>query len=376
MEFGNNSNYSLVLVIAFLVCSLLFVSYISNSLSVSGMAVYDRTERLCRDLEEGGRLYLWRSRFSYLQGWYEDNCLNKQDCSCDSVEECNKILDGSCNVVKLSSDITDIKTSGSVFEFSSDSVKFDCQNHKVVGNGVRYGIGIDTKGYDNLEVTNCIIQNFNTAIFLREGSDNVKVFRNKLSANSRGVFGVGAGSNHQIIENSISNNVETFTETGAGIILSSSGDGTLIIGNAVFDNEMVGIFLHNTGNSVVESNIVRNNWIGILTQNKGANTITNNSVFLNSLYGILVDGSYSNVISRNIIFANKKGIELLDDDGYYSNNNNIYSNVACNNTEVDLSDHTTLSTGNIYKGNICQKTENWIDAGSVGCSILCSDYYI
>jgi parallel beta-helix repeat protein len=107
---------------------------------------------------------------------------------------------------------TDLNCPGDALIIRSNGVKIDCAGHLINGSGSGVGIGLawDTTGFEQLEIENCTIANFSTAIALGNSNDSV-ITGNTLVDNSWGVFQGGTGN---IIYNNYFDNVNNANDGG------------------------------------------------------------------------------------------------------------------------------------------------------------------
>ncbi len=87
-----------------------------------------------------------------------------------------------------------------------------------------------------------------------------------------------------------------------------------------------GIYIRSNNNTIINNNIILNNYDGILLWHSIGNSISNNNLS-NNYDGIDLRYSDNNSISNNIISSNNKGISFL----LYSDNNSISNNNFSNN---------------------------------------------
>lgn len=86
-------------------------------------------------------------------------------------------------------------------------------------------------------------------------------------------------------------------------------------------------FLHNTSDSRYDSNILSNNYVGIILVNSDNNTGLNN-IAVNNIVGIAIVASTDNYLSNNMANFNGVGFEIIDSDNTELNNNTANNNKA------------------------------------------------
>jgi parallel beta-helix repeat protein len=233
--------------------------------------------------------------------------------TCDSCEDCTNKLDGSYNMVMLTTDITN-QWGDYCIIFGSSNVVFDGDGHKIDGDYFETGYGIYMSGKSGNTVKNCVVTDFYNGIYLTGSSGNT------------------------------------------------------IIGNTANSNRGDGVYLYDSsGNTISNNEANLNSCAGIdLIYDSSGNTISNNEANLNNRYGIYLSDSSGNTITNNEANSNNRyGISFNSLD---SNNNTLSKNVVCFNP-TDIYDVDT----NSGDGNTCNTTYNWNDAGTkTGCTNKCS----
>jgi parallel beta-helix repeat protein len=128
-------------------------------------------------------------------------------------------------------------------------------------------------------------------------------------------------------------NVSGFTVRNAtnGFYLTNS-DYNVIANNSIFNNT-AGIYLHDLSenNTVIEYNMILNNYIGIFSENYSSPTIQYNNISHNQYIGILNLYFSNSIIGNNTMINNNVGIR-----------NDVHSNASINNN--------TISGGNVGIG--------------------------
>jgi len=96
------------------------------------------------------------------------------------------------------------------------------------------------------------------------------------------------------------------------------------------------VLLGSTGITLSDNTVMYNEQRGIwVADGSNNNVISGNNASHNGFYGIQVKGSDNNIFSRNNASYNGKyGVSL----NYMSDNNEIYDNIFCDNTQGDYED--------------------------------------
>jgi parallel beta-helix repeat protein len=227
-------------------------------------------------------------------------------------------------------------------------------------------IGVMLTGRTNVTIRNMTIKNFGPCISLTSSS-YIKIIANDV------IPYVYAGI---LLQDSTKNCIITKNNLkgrgwGWGILIATGGLGNVIIANNITGFQW-GIECR--GRILIEDNIIKNNWYGIVVSDSN-NTIrnnnitdndygiylslysSNNSIYRNtvrsSCYGIYLSSSSENVIYENNITYTDYGIRLSS-----SSNNRVFHNNFVNNTEqVDLYD----LMGNIWDDGYPSGGNYWSD---------------
>jgi len=139
-----------------------------------------------------------------------------------------------------------INTTGTCITINASDVTLDCAGNIITGDGT--GIGIESAGFNNSLVQNCIITNFSTGILFADNN-----------------FGT------------ITNNIVNFTTDG--------------------------LFINNSANNTIDYNDLNSNYNGIYIQSIGStgNIVSNNNINSNFNYGIyLITSSNNSFISNTV----------------------------------------------------------------------------
>jgi parallel beta-helix repeat protein len=227
-------------------------------------------------------------------------------------------------------------------EIQNNDVVLDGAGFSLQGNGIGRGVSlknIANSTVKNLELTgfrlavevlsssgNNITQNTITdsglGVYLSSSSSNNTIVGNKLRKCSTGIIAYGS-SHNSIVENQIIEN------DYSGIQLTLGNDNTPsdyanIIRNNITSNKERGIIAWSS-NSRIEENTIAKSGTGILLHGQQCSIIGNTIV--NNTQGIHMGGRYEhNMIARNLIADNEEGIRILA-----SNNSKIYHNNFVNN---------------------------------------------
>ena len=237
-----------------------------------------------------------------------------------------------------------------------------CNNdlsNNIVKSNKRYGIYLFSSCNNNDLVNNTAYAN-NIGIDLLDSSSNV--LKNNAMFNNTHNFGVRIGTRDGNMQNDIdtSNSVDgrpiyylvsisdatIDTDSNAATVYCIHCQNITVRGLVLRDNRH-GIYLYNTSNSLLENNMLSNNYLGIfLGSSSSSNTLSTNRVDLNNVIGIELDSSSNNEIINNTASLNiGVGIHL---DG--SSKNRLINNTA--NWNNDYGVHLDSSKDNTLEGNI------------------------
>ena len=150
-----------------------------------------------------------------------------------------------------------------------------------------------------------------------------------------------------------------------GVFVYQSNDITIDNNNA--SNNHDGIRLYSSSSNTITNNTASNNYYGIhLYLSSSNNTVTNNTASNNAFGIYLSSTSNNNTITNNNASNNQFGIHLLS----FSTDNVLSRNIFCSNSQKDISNSGTETSGD---NNTCNTTQNWNDEGTTGCTYLCTD---
>lgn len=212
--------------------------------------------------------------------------------------------------------------------------------------------GIKLNNVKNGKIEDCVISNDNGYGIFLTNSQNNTVY--KSTANNNKYYGLYiAASLNNISDNTVQNNRDD------GIVVAGSYN--LISNNTVSNNYYSrtpnlpehghGINLQWAGKNNITGNIVYNNEkAGIYLKDSSQNTLFSNVVFGNGVFNIRLDGKYGSVNSNNItsntITNSKWGISLNGKFNIILGN--IIENAEFGNIQLWLSHFNTI-TGNLIK---------------------------
>ncbi|MFX0207728.1 MAG: nitrous oxide reductase family maturation protein NosD, partial [Candidatus Hodarchaeota archaeon] len=155
-----------------------------------------------------------------------------------------------------------------------------------------------------------------------------------------------------LVNNTCRNNV-------IGIYLSNTED-SLAINNTCYRNKY-GIFFNNSRNSIIMNNTCYSNSNGIYLDKSGNSTVKKNSCLNNSV-GVIIQGSESSTIQGNLCSNNSLGISIEN-----SGNASVFNNVCSNNT-VRSGIYLNESENSNMADNICTNNTDY------GIIISCSQF--
>jgi parallel beta-helix repeat protein len=299
--------------------------------------------------------------------WLQDSSKNIiENNTADSNE-----IDGIC----LASSYNNLVEDNTANENKGDGIVLTKSNNNTIkANTARSnkgdGISLFALNDNNIIENNIVFNNFN-GICLNSSSSNT--IKDNTASNNR--YGIYLNSSlNNIIKNNIGNsnkdkgislyfssNNNTVEknialDNGFGVYLASSHT-NIIKNNVVNSNNKYGIILFSSNDTIVEQNIVSNNYGGvsyggIYLGSSFNNVIRENIISANDLNGILLDSSSNNILIGNTISMNEWGVALLS-----STENTIYHNNMVNNSISQASDdsprennwfHLELLEGNYW----------------------------
>jgi parallel beta-helix repeat protein len=258
--------------------------------------------------------------------------------------------------------VEDVRSSeAGVLIIRAHNIVLDCGGMVLNGTGInvseypRYRFGILNRGYHNVEVKNCVVQNyFDGILFINTlGS---KIHDNTLNSNNNGI----------VIDNTLPYYEEkieyrNFTQTpnkGASKVfdnkLNSNGQGINLLysdENVVFynyiNNSMHGIIADCSSNNMIVGNKITSLWLGIkLFGNSSNNTITGNVILIPN--AIALSSSYDNTIFGNIFEESNTTISNSTNSVVLGN---YYINKYNNRDRIDV-------FGNISKVYLINESES------------------
>lgn len=241
-------------------------------------------------------------------------------------------------------------------EIIVDNFTLDCDNQIIQSLVEDQGIGIAVIGSTNVEITNCIINDFQENIRLENSNENRIIGNIVNDAGARGISLVNSNENNIFdnrgiendfligIANSDNNDVQfnSMNDGQNGMEMSNS-NGNTIKENGISDNDTTGFFISGgTNNKIIDNNFIGNNEFGLKLENSNGNQIIENEFKFNVGDGIKLLNSNENQIMGNLIDGNfgdindgRLGAGLLIQD---SELNTISGNNISNNLEngIDL----------------------------------------
>ena len=102
----------------------------------------------------------------------------------------------------LGHDLTQCPQHGLIL--GADNIVLDCQGHSITRPG-QGGVGIDATGRRNVQIRNCVISGFSSAIRLNETNASL-IVNNTLTGNAVGIFHQWGSDGNTIVNNTASNN--------------------------------------------------------------------------------------------------------------------------------------------------------------------------
>lgn len=165
----------------------------------------------------------------------------------------------------------DLASAGTCIDIMADNVVFDCDGHKINGNGTGFGI-LSGAGRRSVTIKNCIVSNFSYGIRF-EATRNSLMYNNTVL--DIGAFGISAASSDN---NAILGNKVSLTKSdGIQLFFSSN----ITVESNIFENNNYGIRISSSSDNVVRSNIIKNNTYGLWVSNLSLPPTRNNLIFNN-----------------------------------------------------------------------------------------------
>lgn len=290
-----------------------------------------------------------------------------------------------------------ISTSGTAINISVDNVTIDGNGMVLKGDDVGIDFGIIAEKRSNIVIKNIVVSDFNSGMWLSEGTNNTISGINASSNVNWGIFATRLKNSSISDINSNSNkygmslqdncnynvlsNINVSSNTDTGIYLIDSGYNNISNVNAssnpntgislggffakynnltnlvVNNNGYAGLQLNSNYNTVTNVNAASNAWSGVSLTNAMYNILTNINSSYNLQHGVLVvsSSSYNNLTNLNVNSNKGNGIYLVSN----SNNNKI----------VGIS-----AMGNVYGLNLISSKSNsftGVISGSIMSDVIC-----
>jgi parallel beta-helix repeat protein len=165
--------------------------------------------------------------------------------------------------------------------------------------------------------------------------------------------------------------VDIIDKSGTCIIFGANAQGVVFDGNGYKidgDDKAIdddGIYIPSGANGNTVKNCKISGFTnGIRIRGSKNNNIIDNEVISND-YGIKLEYSSDfNAIKDNIISGNYEGIYIKESDDY-----EINSNIICQNIHLDFN---IISGDGLGDNNYCDKSDDWNDEDTIGCTYDCS----
>ncbi|MBN1875336.1 MAG: right-handed parallel beta-helix repeat-containing protein [Anaerolineae bacterium] len=177
-----------------------------------------------------------------------------------------------------------------------------------------------------------------------------------------------ASGNYDIV--TLTNDITNYGGACISLILGESDvtfdcDGHTIDGDDIAIDPESGIAMLHGDNNTIQNCTVSDFSRGIYIADVTNHTLSNNTLTSNGV-GIELSYATGSTLENNVANDNYTGIHLSN-----SSSNAINTNIVCNNSVTDLKIETT-STGNGGDNNTCDVPDGWNDAGTTGCTYMCS----
>ncbi len=228
-----------------------------------------------------------------------------------SIDDCNDVIvggsqAGAINVIgeSLGHGIAPHNVQNLTIEGNYIGLGYD--GNTVLGNitGLSSGSGITLSDSTDIAIRNNRVSGWKTdGVSVNNGNADVVVDGNVVFTIQTNGISVGISTNVDIVSNNISssqNGIATFSNIDADII-----------GNTVTNNSQQGIYLNQSNQATIDSNVIQDNTLnGVNIDTSDDTTVIGNTVTNNSQQGIFVGDSSSTTIGggspteRNIIYNN------------------------------------------------------------------------
>jgi len=230
------------------------------------------------------------------------------------------------------------KNNDGVIKIAANNVALDCNGAKLIGNGS--GIGVYSRGKNNVTIKNCNVSNYNDALHLAPTSNSTVIGNDLSYYYNDGILIVG---NNNIIQNNL------IRVTGS-------------------DSTWAAIFINYSKNTLIQNNSIRNinggfppppntlpTGFAIMVQNSDKTKILNNIIY-NAYHGINVVYSVNSNISHNKISAKKFGhctVEIGSGAGTVTENTEIaYNYIDAPRYVAGISSHSGQKNSKVHDNKI------------------------
>jgi parallel beta-helix repeat protein len=137
---------------------------------------------------------------------------------------------------------------------------------------------------------------------------NNTISNNSAPSNSWYGYYLWKSNSNTLAGNSVSHSGYRFFADGHGICLDSSNENVIIGNNASNHQPGEGIYLYNSTNNTINTNILSENYYGIMLSSSPYNVLHGNIALNNTHYGIRITSSNQNNVSCNNLSRNSCGI--------------------------------------------------------------------
>ena len=250
-----------------------------------------------------------------------------------------------------------------------DDFTLDCNNKVIQSLDVGTGQGITVDASSNVDITQCVVNDFENNIVVENSNDN-EISNNMLNgaqtngislvnSNDNMIFGNSGDNNDFLLGllNSDGNTVEfnSMSDGQNGMAIAGSSQNT-ISNNSIFDNSNSGFQIFGGSNNTIFDNSISGNAdFGLQIENSNDNQILENTIEGNDS-GLVIFGGARNLIFDNIVQNNSgNGLSLTN-----SNENQIMGNLIAGNSGLggeygiffDGSDSNTIFKNNISNNGL------------------------
>ena len=238
-------------------------------------------------------------------------------------------------------------------EIIVNNFTLDCDNQIIQSLVEDQGIGIAVIGSTNVEITNCIINDFENNIVINNSNNNM-IHGNILNeAGTSGISLVNSDENMIFDNGGVDNDF---------LLSLSNSDNNTVEFNGMSDGQNAMAMDGSNGNTIRHNSMFQNSNSGFQVFGGGNNIIFDNTIGTNADYGLRIENSNDNEIIENQIDDNDNGLVIFG-----GARNMIFDNTFQNNFGDGL--NLSNSNDNQIMGNQINSNSANFDSGHFGYGI-------